>query len=230
MGDPATSREPRRPPAPGEAIVELLVALAIIAAGLLGFIPYSSTPWLLAVATLFLWQWVSGWRPLGLRRPPQPARALALGVAVGVGYQLLGLYALEPLIARVTSAELPDVSAFRSLAGDGRRLAFWLALTWTLAAFAEEMVFRGWLMTRLAEIGRFSTAGWIAAALGSSALFGAIHLYQGASGMIATGLSGFVFACVYLAMGRNLWASIVAHGFMDTVGFVMVYLGVYPGL
>jgi len=48
--------------------------------------------------------------------------------------------------------------------------------------------------------------------------------------MIATGLSGFVFAVIYLATDRNLWAAIVAHGAMDTAGFVMIYFGVYPGL
>ena len=81
-----------------------------------------------------------------------------------------------------------------------------------------------------AELWRFSTNGWIAGVLVSSALFGVVHLYQGASGMIASGLSGLVFACVYLATDRNLWASILAHGSMDTVGFLMIYFGVYPGL
>ena len=68
------------------------------------------------------------------------------------------------------------------------------------------------------------------AALASSALFGAIHLYQGISGIIATGVSGLVFAWLYLRTGRNLWLSIVAHGVMDTAGFVLIYFGVYPGL
>ena len=65
-------------------------------------------------------------------------------------------------------------------------------MSWTVAAFLEEMVYRGWLMTRLAELGLFSTRGWAASALASSALFGAAHLYQGASGVMATGLSGLV--------------------------------------
>ena len=85
-------------------------------------------------------------------------------------------------------------------------------------------------MTRLAELGLFSTRGWAASALASSALFGAAHLYQGASGVMATGLSGLVFASVYLASGRNLWACILAHGVLDTAGFLLIYFGVYPGL
>ena len=211
-------------------VIELVLAALIIVAGLLGFVPLSSTPFLLVVASVFLWWRGPGWRAIGLHRPSNARLALGFGIAVGVGYQFLGLYLIEPLIAHVTSGELPDVSQFRSLIGNETLLAFWLAMSWTLAAFMEEMVYRGWLMNRLAELLRFSTNGWIAGALVSSALFGVVHFYQGASGMIATGLSGLVFACVYLATDHNLWASILAHGFMDTVGFLMIYFGVYPGL
>jgi hypothetical protein len=65
------------------ACVELLLGLAIIAAGLklqsLLFI-FGSTPWLVAVATLFLWWRGPGWRAIGVRRPTSLTRTLALGV------------------------------------------------------------------------------------------------------------------------------------------------------
>lgn len=105
-----------------------------------------------------------------------------------------------------------------------------LLLSWTTAAFAEETVYRGWITTRVAELSRFSKVGWIAATLVSSIVFGLLHMYQGLSGMIATGVTGLVLGCVYLASGRNLWAPIVAHGVMDSSGFVMIYFGVYPGM
>ena len=212
------------------AAVELGLAALIIVAGLLGYVFLSSTPFLLVVAAVFVWWRGPGWRAIGLRRPSNARLSLALGVAAGVGYQFLGLYLIEPLIARATSSGLPDVSVFRPLVGNEAQLAFWLAMSWTLAAFMEELVYRGWITNRLAGLWRFSTNGWIAGVLVSSALFGVVHLYQGASGMIASGLSGLVFACVYLATDRNLWASILAHGSMDTVGFLMIYFGVYPGL
>ncbi len=217
-------------PARAWAGVELILAASIIVAGLLEYTPISSTPWLLAVAAIFLWWRGPGWRGIGLRRPANTARSLVIGVVVGVGYQYFGLFVVEPTIARMTSGQLPDVSLFRSLVGNEALLAFWLAMSWTLAAFMEEIVYRGWLTNRLAELWRFSTNGWIAGVLLSSALFGVVHLYQGVPGMIATGLSGLVFGCVYFATGRNLWASILAHGFMDTAGFVMIYFGVYPGV
>ena len=134
-------RERSRPPVIGWVLVELAVAVAIAAAGLWGWMPISSTPWMLVAATLFLWWRGPGWREVGLRRPPQLGRVLLLGAAVGIGYQFFGTFVLEPLIARLTSGELPDVSAFRSIVGDEWSLLLWLCISWTLAAFMEEMVY-----------------------------------------------------------------------------------------
>jgi membrane protease YdiL (CAAX protease family) len=92
------------------------------------------------------------------------------------------------------------------------------------------MVYRGWLVARVAELGRDVPASWMIGVLVTSVLFGLAHLYQGTSGMIATGLTGLMFGTAYLASGRNLWCAIVAHGLTDTIGFVMIYFGVYPGL
>jgi membrane protease YdiL (CAAX protease family) len=211
------------------AIVELLLAIAIMYAGLVGYVPISATPYLLAIAALFLWWRGPGWRAIGLRRPDSWPRTMLVAVLLGA-YQIPSLYLVEPVIARLTSGELPDVSMFRSLVGDERLLLMWLAISWTLAAFMEEMVYRGWLVARIAELARFTRAAWIAAVIATSILFGVAHLYQGLSGVIATGISGLIFGIAYLASGRNLWCAILAHGLMDTIGFVMIYLGIYPGI
>ena len=63
-----------------------------------------------------------------------------------------------------------------------------------------------------------------------AAIFGLLHAVQGPSGMLITGYIGLVFAGIYLASGRNLWAPILAHGTADTVSLTMLYLGVpLPG-
>jgi CAAX protease family protein len=215
------------------AAIEVVVALAVIATSLTVptiLFAFSSTPWLLAIGSVFVWWRGPGWRNLGLRRPPSIGRMVAVAALVGLGYQFAGTYAVEPLIARWTSGTLPDVSQFRSLVGNERLLALWIALSWTLAAIVEELSFRGWLMDRLAELGHFAPTSWAVSALATSALFGILHGYQGLSGMIATGLTGLVIAGVYFATRRNLWACIVAHGVLDSAGFVLMYLGWYPGV
>jgi hypothetical protein len=209
------------------AAVDLLAAAVLTAAGLGGYLGPVPTLALLAAGIVSFWWRGPGWRAAGLRRPPDWTRA---GVAVGVGYQWLSLYILEPAVARLTTGALPDVSMFRPLVGQPVQLLFWITLSWTLAAVVEEMVFRGWLMTRAAELFAGSSSAWIAALVLSSALFGAAHVYQGWSGVLTTGLTGTAFAAAYLLSGRNLWVPIIAHGMADTLGFTMIYAGVYPGI
>ena len=92
------------------AAVELGLAALIIVAGLLGYVPLSSTPFLLVVAAVFVWWRGPGWRAIGLRRPSNARLSLALGILVGVGYQFLGLYLIEPLIARRREAHLREAN------------------------------------------------------------------------------------------------------------------------
>ena len=215
------------------ATVELLLAIAIIAAGLQ--IPSTvfglgSAPWLLAAGLVLFRVRGPGWRAVGLARPVSVPWTIAIGVVVGLGYQAASTFVVEPLIARLAAGELPDVSQFRNVIGNEALLLFWLLLSWTLAAVVEELAYRGWILARCVEIGGGSRGAWAGAVLVSSLLFGVVHRYQGLSGMISTGLTGIVFGVTYLATGRNLWAAIIAHGTLDTAGFVMMYAGVYPGL
>ncbi len=218
-------------PAPLWAGLEVLLAVAVIGAGLTLPIPafmLGSATWLMVIGVALVWWRGPGWRVVGLGL--SSVRTIAIASAIGIAFQFVGTFAFDPLIARLTSGELPDVSTFRSIVGNERQLAYWVVLGWSLGACVEEVAYRGWIMNRLAEVGRFSPSAWMVAVLASSVLFGVIHLYQGLSGVIATGLSGVVFAMVYVVTGRNLWAAIVTHGVSNTTSFVLMYLGRYPGL
>ena len=210
-------------------VAELLIVGLIFVADFIGVIPISKTPFLLLLGWLSLWLRGEGWRGVGLRRPPSWGRTLFLGVVVGVAFQFFSLYLLEPFIALLTG-QLPDVSLFAPLVGNVNLLLLAILLSWTLAAFGEELVYRGYLMGRVAGLKDRVPAAWIVSLVLTSILFGVAHLYQGASGMITTGLTGLFYGALYLASGRNLWAPIIAHGVLDTVGFVLIFLGRYPGL
>jgi membrane protease YdiL (CAAX protease family) len=58
-----------------------------------------------------------------------------------------------------------------------------------------------------------------------SVLFGFGHYYKGPAGVIDSTVAGLILGAAYLLSGRNLWTSILAHGFIDTFAVVAVYLG-----
>src|SRR5881628_1679623 len=223
---PGGFREPLR--AQRFLLLELLVAAAILAAGFAGILPFSATPFLVVVGVVSLWLRGQGPRAVGLAFRSDWVRTVSVGIGAGIVYQSFSLYIAEPAIARLTG-RLPDVSLFAALAGNIHFLLLSLAVAWTLAACGEEFVYRGYLLTRIARALGDAPRAWLGALAVTSILFGVGHRYQGASGMITAGLAGFAFGMLYLATGRNLWVSVIAHGTTDTVGFLLLYLGKYPG-
>ena len=210
-------------------IAELIIALLIMVVYLADFIPLSATPFLLLLGWLSLWLRGIGWRAVGLRRPARWRDALLLGIAVGVVYQFFSLYMLEPLIVLLTGKPI-DLSQFAPVKGNVFLLALFLVLVWTLAAFGEELVYRGYLMNRVAELAGGSSMAWALSLAVVSVLFGVVHLYQGISGVATVIAAGLVYGGLYLMSGRNLWAPIIAHGIYDTVAVLLAFWGKYPGL
>ncbi len=74
-------------------------------------------------------------------------------------------------------------------------------------------------------LGSGGVATWVAVLVGAVP-FGVAHLYQGLTGMIATGMIGFVLGAVYVRHGFNLWYAVFTHGFINTVGIITLYLDV----
>jgi uncharacterized protein len=184
---------------------------------------------------LFLLGWVSlwlrgiGWRGVGLRRPLGWRKALLLGVGAGLAMEALELFITQPLLERIFHKP-PDLSSIMELFGNWKMLLLALALTWTLAAFGEEMVYRGYLMNRVTDLVGKSRAGWATALLLVSVVFGLAHYYQGITGITENFIDGLLLGLIYFAAGRNLWAPIVAHGITDSLDSVLIFSGHYPGM
>jgi membrane protease YdiL (CAAX protease family) len=210
-------------------IAELTIALLIIVFYLAGFVPLSETPVLLALGGLSLWLRGFGWRAVGLRSPGRWRHTLLLGIAVGVLYQFLSLYVLEPLIVLLTGKAI-NLSQFAPIKGNVFLLCFFLVIVWMLGAFGEELVYRGYLMNRVAGLTEGSSMAWPVSLAFVSVLFGVAHWAQGISGVITNTLAGLVYGGFYLWSGRNLWAPIITHGVYDTVALLLIFWGKYPGL
>jgi membrane protease YdiL (CAAX protease family) len=127
-----------------------------------------------------------------------------------------------PLAERLTE-ERQDVSQFARLEGDVPQLLTLLALSWTLAAVGEEVAFRGYVLTRVTDLLGTSGAARAAAVVAVAALFALIHTEQGKVGM----LLAFADAIFYGALRyrfQTVWAAVVAHGVINTIGMVAFFL------
>jgi membrane protease YdiL (CAAX protease family) len=164
------------------------------------------------------------WSSMGFKRPASWRRLLLIALAAAAVRILLGQFLIEP----VTGLFWPKPTApalANEINGNVKMALLALLLVWTFAAFGEEIAYRGYLLTRAADIGRRSAAAyWIGIVL-VSILFGYGHYYKGASGVIDSGVAGLILGSAYMLAGRSLWASIFAHGFIDTFGVIDAFFG-----
>jgi len=80
-------------------------------------------------------------------------------------------------------------------------------------------------MKQLAHILGDNNKAWIIAAIVISSLFGLVHIYQGISGVITTGMIGFYSLDKFFYKNRtNLVLVMLTHGFYDAIGITLIYL------
>jgi uncharacterized protein len=210
-------------------LVEFAIAAAIYVARQHHILKVSATPYLFTLAWISLRLRKVQWKQIGFTRYRTWAATLLLGVACGVGLELFDLFGKQPLLTRFLGKP-PDLSNFAAVRGHLKFALLMIALVWIFAAFGEELVYRGYLMNRVAELGRGTRTAWIVSLLVTSAIFGLTHYHQGLTGIVEEGSDGLILGLLYLACRRNLAVPIVAHGVCDTIDIALLFLGKYPGL
>jgi uncharacterized protein len=210
-------------------IVEVAVVAAIFCLDWRHLLPLSKTPFLFALGWISLRLRGQGWKDVGLRPARPLGKFLFIGIAVGVGMEALELFATQPVLTSVLGKG-PDLSLLNSLIGNVKVLVVALVLAWVLAALGEEIVWRGYLMNRMAGVIGGSKGGWMISFILVAILFGFAHFPQGVTGIAENIIDGAILGLLYLATGRNLLAPIIAHGIQDTVDVLLIYSGHYPGI
>jgi CAAX protease family protein len=208
---------------------EFAVAAGLFVADVYHHIFFSKTPYLFFLAWVSLRLRGMRWKEIGFARPRNWGRAFGVGIAIGFAMEVLELFVTQPLLARWIG-KMPDLSDFADLVGNMKLLLIYLALVWVLGALGEELVYRGYLMNRIAGLFRNTRAAWTVSLVAASVAFGCAHLDQGSTGMVENILNGLLLGGLYLACGRNLAVPVIAHAFSDTLDFLLIYLGKYPGM
>ncbi len=198
-------------------LIELCAAAATIILDL--FIPTLLILGIMIVSLLIRREHIAS---IGFKRPQSWLRMTGFAFVSVFFLQLFDVGVVMPILNRLTGKTI-DYSGFASLQGNLGQLFMILAVSWILAALGEEIVYRGYLQKLLGNLFGNKLSGVLLTVGISSLLFGLAHTEQGVIGVVVTTIDALFFSWLKRKFDNNLWASILAHGFYNSIGMIVFY-------
>ncbi|MCR9262978.1 MAG: CPBP family intramembrane metalloprotease [Flavobacteriaceae bacterium] len=128
----------------------------------------------------------------------------------------------HPVLEFFVNLEYKDVGLSDTIQGGKLQFLLMIIMGWLIGGFYEEIVFHGFIFTRLEKMIKGKFAAYISFVITSFA-FGIYHIQLGALGLINALLVGAVYLTLFLYFKRNLWYSIMCHGFYNTMVMTLIY-------
>ena len=129
------------------------------------------------------------------------------------------------VMANITGIpESANMSGYDYLKDNIGMLLLTLGGVYIVSSFGEEVVYRAFLINRIAELGQGKKNATIIAVILSSIIFGLAHYEWGPMGIVQTGFMGLALGICYIKLKKRLWILILAHVYMDTILMVQMYL------
>jgi len=168
------------------------------------------------------------WSHLGLAigKPTWRAtgKAFLQSIPIFVGAIVSFVVAAIVMANMVGVPEEADMSKYDYLRGNLLLTMVALLSVYMVSSFAEEVIYRGFLITRAKELGGSGVVTTVLAVAFSSVIFGLVHSDWGIAGMVQATCMGLALGASYLIVKRNLWVTILAHAYMDTILILQMYV------
>ncbi|WP_146104984.1 CPBP family intramembrane glutamic endopeptidase [Nonlabens tegetincola] len=127
-----------------------------------------------------------------------------------------------PILEYFITFEDPDIGLYDFIRENKWQYFFTLIMGWLIGGLYEEIVFHGFIFTRLEKIFQSAYSTHISFAL-TACIFGAYHFQLGTLGLINALIIGSVYLILFLLFKRNLWYSIICHGVYNSIVMTMIY-------
>jgi membrane protease YdiL (CAAX protease family) len=129
-----------------------------------------------------------------------------------------------PILENFVTFKETDVELYDFIRENQWQYFFMIIMGWLIGGLYEEIVFHGFIFSRLEKMipGKYATA---IAFTGTAIIFGAYHYQLGADGLINALIVGAIYLALFLFYKRNLWYSIICHGTYNTIVITMIYHG-----
>lgn len=202
----------------------LIISIAIILphSGIIPFPFVYSIP-ILLIIWLYLRYVGEDFSDLGFKIKSFKVKSALIGILVAIAFVAFSQLLLFPLMEHLVEFEEVEVDLYSKLKGNTSFYLFILLMNWIIGAMYEEIVFHGFVFTRIEKMipGKFAT---LAGFLLTSILFGLYHLQLGAADAINAFLIGAGYLGLILYHKRDMWVGIFCHGTYNSIVITLLYL------
>lgn len=207
----------------------ILIGLAMLGHGIVASIVsvWAANVFMLVVIYVGLRSREQGWSHFGLKPGPPSGKSIVFAVLKSVPVFLAAIIAFAAgaiLMANLVGMPEPaDMSKYDYLKGNLWMTILALGSVYLVSSFAEEVIYRGFLITRVSELAGDGNLACCFAVVFSSLIFGLVHSDWGIAGMVQATCMGLALGTSYLILRRDLWVTILAHAYMDTILVLQMY-------
>src|SRR6185312_177589 len=191
------------------------IAAALVIAFLIlfpHFVPlpfYSYTVVCLGVIIFYLRKQNKTFRNLGLKPNGLTTHTFIVGIVSALLLVAFNKWVYHPLITHFFLVE--PYTEYDFIRKKLFNLLITIIAAWMIGGFYEELIFRGFIQTKLGEwVIKFKYSFWFTGLL-TSMLFGLYHWQQGIFGMIPSFLAGLLWTWLLWRYKGNLWFPIISH-------------------
>lgn len=205
-------------------IADIFMVCLLIIFPHLGLLPmYAFSILLIGLIWIYLRFFNETFSRIGFRFSDLTFRSFWMGGAIGIGYAMMAFWIIGPLVEWL-GLKPADVSDFNFIRHNLFNYLFLLAIACFLVIPFEEIVFRGFVFTRVKAMlnGKYT---FVASALITSILFALYHYQEGAGAVIIIFIFALFIMWLYKRFNGNLWYLIFFHITYDIFMLTAIYLG-----
>ena len=192
----------------------LVIAFAILFPHF-GGLPMFAFPFVvLGLIWLYLRLHKQNFSSIGFKFSDINVRAFLIGGSIGIAYAVFAYWVLGPLLEYI-GFKPANVSDFAYLRHNFKSYVSLVILASVLVIPFEEIVFRGFIFSKIKDWFGLSPRAFIISAIASSILFAAYHYQEGVGAMTGIFIFSLFEMWLYKIFKGNLWYLIFFHILYD---------------
>ncbi|MEO6542112.1 MAG: type II CAAX endopeptidase family protein [Ferruginibacter sp.] len=203
------------------SLFAILIVLLVPHSGIIP-LPFGYCIPILFFVWYFLKQYKETFAGIGFSFKRFEIRSVLIGSLAGILIYSFLNWVFFPVLEKFIELPPADLGGFAKIKGNTGFYIFLLAMGWIVGGFYEELIFHGFIFTRIEKMipGKYAV---ILGFLLTNIIFAFYHAQLGIGGVINAFLAGSAYHALMLYYKRNMWYAVFAHAVFDTIALTFMY-------